>query len=184
MARSAKPQVKENPRACETAGCAGEAEFRAPKTRDEKTDYFWFCLDCVKDYNKKWDYFRGMNEEQIEEFRQEAVHGHRPTWKMHISPRDAADMIADKINAMLGDGFIRKPSPLSRLPKKTQRALEALEMEEYPASLDNLKSQYKKLVKLYHPDVNRGDPASEERFKKVTEAYSVLLAQYQQENRA
>lgn len=37
-----------------------------------------------------------------------------------------------------------------------------------------IKSAYRKLARKYHPDVNPGDKASEERFKDIAEAYEVL----------
>ncbi len=41
------------------------------------------------------------------------------------------------------------------------------------ASQDEIQRAYRKLAREYHPDVN-ADPAAEERFKDVSEAYSVL----------
>ncbi len=37
-----------------------------------------------------------------------------------------------------------------------------------------LKKAYRKLARMYHPDKNPGDKASEERFKEINEAYAVL----------
>ncbi len=37
-----------------------------------------------------------------------------------------------------------------------------------------IKKAYRKLAKKYHPDTNAGDPAAEQKFKDVTEAYSIL----------
>ncbi|HEX7487863.1 MAG TPA: DnaJ domain-containing protein, partial [Anaeromyxobacteraceae bacterium] len=42
------------------------------------------------------------------------------------------------------------------------------------ASADELKKAYRRLAKKYHPDVNPGDKASEEKFKEVTAAAEVL----------
>jgi molecular chaperone DnaJ len=42
------------------------------------------------------------------------------------------------------------------------------------ASADEIKKAYRKLARKYHPDANRGDSASEERFKEISEAYNVL----------
>ncbi len=42
------------------------------------------------------------------------------------------------------------------------------------ASQSDIKSAYRKLAIKYHPDKNRGNKESEERFKEATEAYEVL----------
>jgi curved DNA-binding protein len=41
------------------------------------------------------------------------------------------------------------------------------------ASQDEIQRAYRKLARTYHPDLNR-DPAAEERFKEISEAYAVL----------
>lgn len=42
------------------------------------------------------------------------------------------------------------------------------------ATPDEIKKAYKKLAKKYHPDMNPGDKAAEEKFKEINEAYAVL----------
>jgi molecular chaperone DnaJ len=42
------------------------------------------------------------------------------------------------------------------------------------ATQDEIKKQYRKLAKRYHPDANQGDPKAAERFKEISEAYNVL----------
>jgi len=48
-----------------------------------------------------------------------------------------------------------------------------------------IKKAYRKLARKYHPDVNPGDATAEQRFKEISEAYSILSdpkkrAQYDQ----
>src|SRR5689334_20666894 len=42
------------------------------------------------------------------------------------------------------------------------------------ATADDIKKQYRRLAKQYHPDSNKGDPKSADRFKEISEAYQVL----------
>jgi molecular chaperone DnaJ len=42
------------------------------------------------------------------------------------------------------------------------------------ASHADIKKAYRKLARTYHPDANKGDSASEEKFKEISEAYDVL----------
>jgi molecular chaperone DnaJ len=42
------------------------------------------------------------------------------------------------------------------------------------ASADEIKKQYRRLAKQYHPDSNAGDPKAAERFKEISEAYGTL----------
>jgi len=42
------------------------------------------------------------------------------------------------------------------------------------SKVEDIKVAYRKLAKIYHPDINKGNKASEEKFKELTEAYDLL----------
>src|SRR5438477_7457439 len=42
------------------------------------------------------------------------------------------------------------------------------------ASSDEIRKSYRRLARKYHPDLNPGDKAAEDRFKKLQEAYDIL----------
>jgi hypothetical protein len=54
-----------------------------------------------------------------------------------------------------------------------QRACKAMDLEDRTLSLGLLKSRYKRLMKIYHPDIN---PRGLRRCQEITAAYALLLA--------
>ncbi len=50
------------------------------------------------------------------------------------------------------------------------------------ASEKEIKSAYKRLAKKYHPDLNPGNKAAEEKFKEINEAYEILSDPVQRKN--
>src|SRR5216683_7166551 len=55
----------------------------------------------------------------------------------------------------------------------TQEYYETLKVDR-KASQDDIRKSYRRLARKHHPDLNPGDKAAEERFKKLQEAYNVL----------
>ena len=47
---------------------------------------------------------------------------------------------------------------------------------------DQIKAAYRKLAVKFHPDKNKGDKASEEKFKEASEAYHVLSDNERKQN--
>ncbi len=161
---------------CMWAGCPEPGNYKAPRSRSRLNDYQWLCLEHVQAFNKNWNYFEGMNEDQIYAFQKDAMLGHRPTWKSDI-PGELEHKLEDAIHRFMGG----TPNPQLRTAKpinaKQKQALAVLDLE-HPADKAALKKQYRALVKKHHPDVNRGDQKAADSFKKVTEAYDFLLKHY------
>ena len=163
-------------RVCDFAACAEAGDHRAPKSKLNLDEYYWFCLEHVAAYNRSWDYFTGMDQDAIEKFRDEAVTGHRPTWKLgergykawiEGRVRDHHDLFED-----LGSQT-KAGKPKLRPTRRQSQDLAQLDLDE-TATLQDIKMRYKQLVKRFHPDANGGDKQAEERFKSINEAYTNL----------
>ncbi len=169
-----KEESQQVTRQCEADGCAGPGAYRAPKSRAERPDYFWFCLEHVRDYNRQWNYFDGMDGEEIERFQKDASMGHRPTWNFHVPPHYNESIRAQVHAFRTGQELPPRPAAAhAHLPKPCRKALALMELD-YPVTLKEIKKRYKELVKRWHPDVNPGDPAAEERFKQLAVSYRAL----------
>ena len=155
-----------------------EADHRAPKSNAKLDEYYWFCLQHVSAYNRSWDYFQGMEQEEIEKFRTDDVTGHRPTWKPGVRGYKAwADGRVQDLHSLFEE-FDGRPSSKKFVPrctKQQRRDLAELDLDE-TANLQDIKMRYKQLVKRFHPDANGGDKRAEERFKSINEAYRSLMS--------
>lgn len=159
---------------CQAEDCTRAGAYKAPKSRAELEEYQWFCLDHIRERNKQWDYFSGMGSDEIEAFIQDSVTGHRPTWSREARLREHYFTLQDKLYEFMS---VTKPiAPKPRIPTKTRNALILMELD-YPYTLLQLKIRYRILVKKHHPDMNKGDKESEEKFKKITTAYRYLAEQ-------
>ena len=180
--KSVQKQNVNSVRACEAEGCLEYGEYRAPKSREQLNAYQWFCLEHVREYNKKWNYFADMDTEEIEHFMKEAVTGHRPTWQREDHLRGKyeryAHLLQDEIYKFLY-GKSRPAPKTAKLSHKERKALTAMELDA-PCSLKDLKTRYRMLVKQYHPDLHQGNKLYEERFKKITQAYAYLSEHYKE----
>jgi hypothetical protein len=165
------------PRGCDHPGCASVGEYRAPRSRADLRNYYWFCLDHVRTYNAAWNYYAGMSEAELEaEWRKDMV-GQRPSWK--FGSRTAWRFGNDVKDFGLFDFDEEAPraKPRARPPTPQEVALETFSLS-LPLTLAGLKARYKELVKLYHPDANGGDKAAEERLKIINQAYATLKASH------
>lgn len=156
---------------CHVDGCRAPGEYKAPKSRDALHDYKWFCLEHIREHNQQWDFFAGLEPDAIEYFVKDAVTGHRPTWSRENKMRDSYRMLQDALYEFLNDAKPARPTP--PLNARMRKALATMEID-YPYTAKSLKVKYREMVKKYHPDMNKGDKASEETFKTITAAYHHL----------
>lgn len=172
-------------RMCEHPGCTAEGEHRAPKGRDKLNEYFWFCLDHVRQYNASWDYYAGMSAEQIEAETRRDTTWQRPSWPLGYW-QTQEKFLRDR--AVHGFGFeFGQNAGAGRAEEQAQRrqaartpeeeALAVLELAP-PVDFPRIKARYRELVKIHHPDANGGDRDAEEKLKQINQAYNTLKGCY------
>lgn len=176
---------------CAWPDCQQKGSYRAPRRKNSNSDD-WLCLDHVREVNKSWNFFSEMNAEQVRQYMEGNITGHRPTWSTAANSRAAQGSdrtkpnpdprrfaatgdAADPFNLFPGDPSPQSPEAPRRIPltRPQREALETLDLED-TASKDDVKKRYKALVKRYHPDANGGDTGAVERLRRVIKAYQTL----------
>ena len=172
---------------CDSKKCNEKGEFRAPKSRIKLNDYFFFCLKHIKEYNKSWDFYKGMSVDQIENSMRNDTVWDRPSWPLKGNSINTFD----EYNRLTEDFILNEDKKNNNyfknklldeiLSSEDIKALKELDIK-MPISLEKIKKNYKKLVKIFHPDVNGNNKKAEEKFKQINESYKLLLKKFIKKN--
>ena len=184
--------------ACDSPGCKQPGLYRAPKGRGAEGQYWRFCLEHVRQYNAKYNYFNGMSDDAVAAFQKDAIIGHRPTWSMGVKGAGSAGggasangrrrasksgvardwEYSDPLGVLRaeGGGQRRRVEPeRPRYSGPVRQALDVLGLDE-TADAATIKATYKSLVKRFHPDAHGGDRSYEERLRDIIRANDTLKA--------
>ena len=151
-------------------------------------EYFQFCLDHIKEYNKSWDFYKGMSVEQIENSMRSDTFWDRPSWPLKSSFKNVFDEFNEYVEDFvkteddkIKDSYFKNKLVDENLTMEEAKALKELDLK-MPISLEKIKKNYKKLVKIFHPDVNGNNKDAEEKFKQINESYKLLLKKFMKKN--
>lgn len=139
-------------RMCDYTGCNERGDHPAPKSPGS-SERWYFCKKHAAEYNSNWNFFEGMSQEEATAF-EAGAESSNPFAQSHAFEWGGA---VDE------NGY----------SSTEQTAFDVLELDT-DASADDIKRQYRKLAKQYHPDANRGDPDAAQRFHEVQTAYDML----------
>ncbi len=179
---------------CEWKGCTKPGSHRAPKGRGREGEFYLFCVDHVRQYNASYNYFDGMSDDQVEDFRKDALTGHRPTWKVGANAWAHGTREGSSHGEPLKDttgsasqqkdphAFFAYRAKMAReQAKEARRKMRPLEKKAFTtlnisetSTKEEIKSRYKLLVKEHHPDANGGDPRSADKLREIIQAYNLL----------
>jgi DnaJ-domain-containing protein 1 len=170
-------------------GCPLVGEYRAPKSRRNLSEYFWFCLEHVRAYNSAWDYYKGMSPEEVEAQLRADTSWQRPTWPLGHLGAGAwdDDVLRDPLHILAagranGTAGTTKRQEAERAPPELREPLATLGLS-WPTTMDAVKTRYKELAKRHHPDANGGSRDAEERLKTINVAYAAVRSRLGSETR-
>lgn len=141
-------------RLCDRHGCDKPGDCPAPKSPNSP-ERWYFCSDHAGEYNRNWDYFQGLDEEER-------------TQRERNERRDAGGFQSSAYHAWGGPGDGSRS-------RDELHALKALDLED-DADFETVKKSWRRLAKEYHPDVKPGDAQAAVRFQSIQAAYEVLRA--------
>lgn len=171
---------------CEYQGCNLEGKYRAPKSPDLINQFHWFCLEHVREYNLKWNFFENHSSEELDQhIKDDAVWSRktkpigRESQKLHTEGRSWARLGFEDPHQILGDKGTREEVPgrvstiKRRLPPSERKAVEILGVQDIMTK-KQIRKVYKNLVKDLHPDMNSGSRDDEERLAEVVWAWDQI----------
>ena len=167
---------------CDWPDCPRPGRHKAPMGRGHEGKFYNYCTEHVQEYNKSYNYFQGMKDDEMQEFQKNARLGERPTWKLGQNATPNASAVRRRGAQLRDDPFglaakaAKAPGrhPSGRALCSTElKALQTLNLDD-TATPEQVKTQYKTLVKRLHPDANNGSRANEDTLKAVIQAYDHL----------
>ena len=176
--------LKPGERPCDHPGCRQAGVARAPKSRHMLDEHYWFCQPHAADYNRSWNFFAGMTDEQVRERQtEESFTGGRPTWSFKAG-RGSREAAAAASKGFFRDAFgifgknqaqatAEKAAYDRGLGRLERGALADLDLDA-TADAATIRRRYTELLKRTHPDANGGDRSTEHKLQRVIRAFRTL----------
>ena len=164
---------------CDWNNCKEQGKYKAPIERDNSKKYRLLCLEHVKEFNKNWNYFSGMNDNQIYNFIKSDLTWHKPTQSFTSSDNFFKVLWNNALNDNI---FINRNEMTQRDNRLNfdQNDIKAFNILGLGVGLrwEKVQEKFKKLVKKFHPDMNAGNKKFEDKLKVITLAYTQLKNTY------
>ena len=167
---------------CDWNNCKEVGEYKAPVERDNSKKFRMLCLKHVKEFNKNWNYFSGMNDNQIMNFLKSDMTWHKPTQSFSSSDNFFKVLWNNTLKDEFDNKKIKSDFNYMRQFKFDNKDIKAFEILGLSVGMKWIKIQkkFKTLVKKFHPDMNLGNKKYEEKLKLITLAYTQLKNTYRE----
>lgn len=137
---------------CDRHGCEEPGKCPAPKS-PHSDDRWYFCQKHAAEYNKNWDYFQGLDDDEA-------------AAREHAEKRTNKSYSSSSFYGWAGPGDgTRSGDEL--------RALEVLELDP-DSDFATIKKSFRQMAKMWHPDLRPNDEEAAEKFQAIQLAYAIL----------
>ena len=167
---------------CDWNNCFEEAHYKAPVEKDNSKKYRMLCLNHVKEFNKNWNYFEGMDDNQIYEFVKSDMTWHKPTQSFTSSDNFFKILWNNAMKDELNKTNFKDHFNHMNQFKFNQNDMKAFDILNISVGIkwEKIQEKFKKLVKKFHPDINAGNKKYEDKLKLITLAYTQLKNTYRE----
>ena len=165
---------------CDWNNCSKEGLYKAPIEKDNSKKFRMLCLYHVKEFNKNWNYFDGMNDSQICEFIKSDMTWHKPTQSFGSSDNFFKILWNNTLKDEINKSKIKNQFDSIRQFKFNHNDVKAFSILGLSVGMkwEKVQEKFKKLVKKFHPDMNAGNKKYEDKLKVITLAYTQLKNTY------
>ena len=169
---------------CDWNNCFEIGKYKAPVEKDNSRKFKLLCLNHVKEFNKNWNYFTGMNDEQIYDFLKSDMTWHKPTQSFSSSDNFFKILWNNALKDENNKSMLNNSLDYMRKLKFDHKDIKAFSILEISVGLkwEKIQKKFKSLVKKFHPDMNSGNKKYEEKLKLITLAYTQLKKTYKAKN--
>ena len=167
---------------CEWNNCNEEGLYKAPKEKDNSKEYRLLCLKHVREFNKSWNYFSGMSDEQVINFLKSDMTWHNPTLSFSSSDNFFKVLWNNALKDEIENDKFKSDFNHMRQFKFDHKDIKAFGILGISVGLkwEKIQEKFKLLVKKFHPDINAGNKKYEEKLKQITLAYTQLKNTYRE----
>ncbi len=165
---------------CAWENCYKIGEYKAPTEKDNSKKYKLLCLAHIKEFNKNWNYFSDMNEQQIFNFLKSDMTWHKPTQGFSSSDNFFKILWNNALNDEINSSYFKIENGHLNKFKFDSNDIKAFSVLGISVGLKwkKVQEKFKKLVKKFHPDMNAGNKKYEDKLKVITLAYTQLKNTY------
>ena len=165
---------------CDWNNCLEEGSYKAPIEKDNSKKYRMLCLNHVKEFNKNWNYFSGINDQQIIEFLRSDLTWYKPTQSFSSSDNFFKVLWSNALKDEMDKFKFNNDFNNMNKFKFNNNDIKAFSILGVSAGLkwEKVQEKFKKLVKKFHPDMNSGNKKFEDKLKVITLAYTQLKNTY------